>query len=135
MAAGPGQIVGLIVGQSIGTQHDGAAPELDVADRFGVEFGTTVDLAGAQDDGQLPGRFAARRCLQRRRLAKLDPGGRACRGGRRCRSGRRSARSVAPATVPGAVDWACAGRVDAASATTDAASRPLRAARRHEVSP
>jgi hypothetical protein len=81
VAGRPGQIVGLVVGQAVGADDDRAAPELDVADRLGVEVGAAVDLAGAQDDRQLARRVAARRCLQGRRLAQLDARGGAGRGG------------------------------------------------------
>src|ERR1019366_7280593 len=90
MSARPGLIVSLVVGQAIGANDDRAAPEFDVADGFGVEVGAAVDFPGAQDDGKLSARLAARRRLQGGRLAQFDARGRTrrCAGrGRRARLG------------------------------------------------
>ena len=92
VACRAGQVFGLVVAQPVGADDDRAAPELDVAHRFGIEVGATAQLAGAQDDRQLLGRVAARRRLQRPGTAQHEAGrraGRARRAGGRGSGGRR----------------------------------------------
>ena len=61
VAGGAREILGLVVGQPVGADHDRAAAELDVADGLGVEVGPAAHLARLQDDRQLLAGVAARR--------------------------------------------------------------------------
>ena len=59
VAAGTGQILRHVVGQSVGTEHQAAAAEFDMAFGHRFQVRPAADAVGLKHDGQAPGRVTA----------------------------------------------------------------------------